>query len=141
MSSTVQVHYNDSPKEIMRRLACVSSDRAVSDRHDSGAAGGRRFQRQLLGARTSESNDVAEQPDQFPRSCRDAIRTSQLTSERRPDVTRTSAAPAYSEDIPKDPKNPNVGKTETVTGICRLTRNLRELEVVVVQQRFLTASA
>jgi len=117
VSSTVQVHYNDSPKEIMtismRFLTelfptyTIPAQQAVADFSDS------------CSEKTSEYNDVANNRINFQILSGTYTNVSVTPNSDRTfaDVSGTCAF----RDIPKDPKNPNVGKTETVTGICRLT--------------------
>jgi len=117
VSSTVQVHYNDSPKEIMtismRFLTelfptyTIPAQQAVADFSDS------------CSEKTSEYNDVANNRINFQILSGTYTNVSVTPNGDRTfaDVSGTCAF----RDIPKDPKNPNVGKTETVTGICRLT--------------------
>jgi hypothetical protein len=117
VSSTVQVHYNDSVSEItkisMRFLTelfptyTVSAQQAVADFSDS------------CSEKSSEQKDVANNRVSF-----------QILSGTYSNVVvnvngdRTHADVAGTcvfKDIPKDPANPNFGKNETVTGTCRLT--------------------
>jgi hypothetical protein len=117
VSSTVQVHYNDSPKEIMtismRFLTelfptyTIPAQQAVADFSDS------------CSEKASEYNDVANNRTNFQILSGTYTNVSVTPNGDRTfaDVSGTCAF----RDIPKDPKNPNVGKTETVTGICRLT--------------------
>ena len=117
VSSTVQVHYNDSPREIMtismRFLTelfptyTIPAQQAVADFSDS------------CSEKTSEYNDVANNRINFQILSGTYTNVSVTPNGDRTfaDVSGTCAF----RDIPKDPKNPNVGKTETVTGICRLT--------------------
>lgn len=117
VSSTVQVHYNDSPKEIltisMRFLtelfptSTIPAQQAVADFSDS------------CSEKASEYNDVANNRINFQ-----ILSGSYTNVSVTPNGDRTFAdvsGTCVFRDIPKDPKNPNVGKTETVTGICRLT--------------------
>lgn len=117
VSSTVQVHYNDSPKEIltisMRFLtelfptATIPPQQAVADFSDS------------CSEKVSEYNDVANNRINFQ-----ILSGTYTNVSVTPNGDRTFAdvsGTCVFKDIPKDPKNPNVGKTETVTGICRLT--------------------
>ena len=117
VSSTVQVHYNDSPREIttisMRFLTelfptyTVSASQAVQDFSDN------------CSEKAAEFNDVSNNRVNF-----------QILSGTYTNVAvNVNAARTFADvsgtcvfkDVPKDPKNPNFGKTETVTGICRLT--------------------
>lgn len=117
VSSTVQVHYNDSLKEIMtismRFLTelfptyTIPAQQAVADFSDS------------CSEKASEYNDVANNRINFQ-----ILSGSYTNVSVTPNGDRTFAdvsGTCVFRDIPKDPKNPNVGKTETVTGICRLT--------------------
>lgn len=117
VSSTVQVHYNDSPKEIMtismRFLTelfptyTIPAQQAVVDFSDS------------CSEKASEYNDVANNRINFQ-----ILSGTYTNVSVTPNSSRTFAdvsGTCVFRDIPKDPKNPNVGKTETVTGICRLT--------------------
>jgi hypothetical protein len=117
VSSTVQVHYNDSPKEIMQismrfvtelfPTVTISPQQAVADFSDSCAG------------KDYELNDVTNNRNNF--QILSGTYTNVTVS---PNADRTYAdvsGTCVFRDIPKDPKNPNVGKTETVTGICRLT--------------------
>jgi hypothetical protein len=117
VSSGVQVHYNDSVREIttisMRFLTelfptyTVPANQAVVDFSDSCSEKAREF------------DDVANNRINF-----------QVLSGTYTGVTVTvngsrtfadiSGACVFN-DIPKDPKSPNFGKRETVTGICKLT--------------------
>lgn len=117
VSSTVQVRYNDSPREIMtismRFLTelfptyTISASQAVADFSDS------------CSEKASEFNDVANNRINFQ-----ILSGSYTNVAVTPNGDRTFAdvsGTCVFKDIPKDPKNPNFGKTETVTGICRLT--------------------
>ena len=117
VSSTVQVHYNDSPTEItrisMRFLTelfptyTIPAQQAVADFSDS------------CSEKASEYNDVANNRINFQ-----ILSGTYTNVSVTPNSDRTFADVSGTctfRDIPKDPKNPNVGKTETVTGICRLT--------------------
>ena len=117
VSSTVQVHYNDSPKEIltlsMRFItelfptSTIPAQQAVADFSDS------------CSEKASEYNDVANNRINFQ-----ILSGTYTNVSVTPNGDRTFAdvsGTCVFRDIPKDPKNPNVGKTETVTGICRLT--------------------
>ena len=117
VSSTVQVHYNDSPKEIttisMRFLTelfptyTIPAQQAVADFSDS------------CSEKASEYSDVANNRINFQ-----ILSGTYTNVSVTPNADRTFAdvsGTCVFRDIPKDPKNPNVGKTETVTGICRLT--------------------
>jgi len=117
VSSTVQVHYNDSTKEIttisMRFLTelfptyTIPAQQAVADFSDS------------CSEKASEYNDVANNRINFQ-----ILSGTYTNVSVTPNADRTFAdvsGTCVFRDIPKDPKNPNVGKTETVTGICRLT--------------------
>jgi hypothetical protein len=117
VSSTVQVHYNDSPKEItaisMRFItelfptSTIPAQQAVADFSDS------------CSEKASEYNDVANNRVNFQ-----ILSGTYTNVSVTPNSDRTFAdvsGTCVFRDIPKDPKNPNVGKTETVTGICRLT--------------------
>ena len=117
VSSTVQVHYNDSPGEIMtismRFLTelfptySIPAQQAVVDFSDSCSGKG------------SEFSDVANNRINFQ------ILSGAYTNVTvTPNSDRTYAdvsGTCVFKDIPKDPKNPFFGKTETVTGICHLT--------------------
>ena len=117
VSSTVQVHYNDSPREIMtismRFLTelfptyTMSAQQAVADFSDS------------CSEKASEYNDVANNRINFQ-----ILSGTYTNVSVKPNSDRTFAdvsGTCVFKDIPKDPKNPSFGKTETVTGICRLT--------------------
>jgi hypothetical protein len=117
VSSTVQVHYNDSVREIttisMRFLTelfptyTISAQQAVADFSDS------------CSEKTAEYNDVANNRINFQ-----ILSGTYTNVSVTPNGDRTYAdvsGTCVFKDIPKDPKNPNVGKTETVAGICRLT--------------------
>jgi hypothetical protein len=117
VSSTVQVHYNDSPKEIttisMRFLTelfptyTIPAQQAVADFSDS------------CSEKASEYNDVANNRNNFQ-----ILSGTYTNVSVTPNADRTFAdvsGTCVFKDIPKDLKNPNAGKTETVTGICRLT--------------------
>ena len=117
VSSTVQVHYNDSPREIMtismRFLTelfptyTISASQAVADFSDS------------CSEKASEYSDVANNRINFQ-----ILSGTYTNVSVAPNGDRTFAdvsGTCVFKDIPKDPKNPNFGKTETVTGICRLT--------------------
>ena len=117
VSSTVQVHYNDSPKEIltlsMRFItelfptSTIPAQQAVADFSDS------------CSEKASEYNDVANNRINFQ-----ILSGTYTNVSVTPNGDRTFAdvsGTCVFRDIPKDPKNPNVGRTETVTGICRLT--------------------
>jgi hypothetical protein len=117
VSSTVQVHYNDSPKEIMAismrfitelfPTSTIPAQQAVADFSDS------------CSEKASEYNDVANNRINFQ-----ILSGTYTNVSVTPNSDRTFAdvsGTCVFRDIPKDPKNPNVGKTETVTGICRLT--------------------
>jgi hypothetical protein len=117
VSSTVQVHYNDSPREIMTismrfvtelfPTYTISAHQAVADFSDSCAG------------KDYELNDVANNRINFQ------ILSGAYTNVTvTPNSDRTYAdvsGTCVFKDIPKDPKNPSFGKTETVTGVCRLT--------------------
>jgi len=117
VSSTVQVHYNDSPKEIMAismrfitelfPTSTIPAQQAVADFSDS------------CSEKASEYNDVSNNRINFQILSGTYTNVSVMPNGDRTfaDVSGTCVF----RDIPKDPKNPNVGKTETVTGICRLT--------------------
>jgi hypothetical protein len=117
VSSTVQVHYNDSPKEIMTismrfitelfPTSTIPAQQAVADFSDS------------CSEKASEYNDVANNRINYQ-----ILSGTYTNVSVTPNGDRTFAdvsGTCVFRDIPKDPKNPNVGKTETVTGICRLT--------------------
>ena len=117
VSSTVQVHYNDSPKEIMAismrfitelfPTSTIPAQQAVADFSDS------------CSEKASEFNDVANNRINFQ-----ILSGTYTNVSVTPNGDRTFAdvsGTCVFKDIPKDPKNPNVGKAETVTGICRLT--------------------
>ena len=117
VSSTVQVHYNDSPKEIttisMRFLTelfptyTIPAQQAVADFSDS------------CSEKTSEYNDVANNRINFQ-----ILSGTYSNVSVTPNGDRTFAdvsGACVFKDIPKDPKNALFGKTETVTGICTLT--------------------
>ena len=117
VSSTVQVHYNDSVREIttisMRFLTelfptfTVPAQQAVADFSDS------------CSEKASEYNDVANNRINFQ-----ILSGTYTNVSVMPNGDRTYAdvsGACVFRDIPKDPKNPNFGKTETVAGICRLT--------------------
>ena len=117
VSSTVQVHYNDSPKEIMTismrfitelfPTSTIPAQQAVADFSDS------------CSEKASEYNDVANNRINFQ-----ILSGTYTNVSVTPNGDRTFAdisGTCVFRDIPKDPKNPNVGKTETVSGICRLT--------------------
>jgi hypothetical protein len=117
VSSTVEVHYNDSPKEIMQismrfvtelfPTVTISPQQAVADFSDSCAG------------KDYELNDVTNNRNNF--QILSGTYTNVTVS---PNADRTYAdvsGTCVFKDIPKDPKNPSFGKTETVTGICRLT--------------------
>jgi hypothetical protein len=117
VSSTVQVHYNDSPKEIMAismrfitelfPTSTIPAQQAVADFSDS------------CSEKASEYNDVANNRINFQ-----ILSGTYTNVSVTPNGDRTFAdvsGTCVFRDIPKDPKNPNVGKTETVAGICRLT--------------------
>jgi hypothetical protein len=117
VSSTVQVHYNDSVREIttisMRFLtelfptATLPANQAVIDFSDS------------CSGKAAEMSDIANNRVNFQILSGTYSNVAvNLNSDRTyADVSGTCVF----RDIPKDPKNPNFGKTETVTGICRLT--------------------
>jgi len=117
VSSTVQVHYNDSVREIttisMRFLTelfptyTIAAQQAVADFSDS------------CSEKAAEYNDVANNRINF--QILSGTYTNVLVT---PNGDRTYAdvsGTCVFKDIPKDPKNPNFGKTEAVAGICRLT--------------------
>jgi hypothetical protein len=117
VSSTVQVHYNDSPREIMtismRFLTelfptyTIPAQQAVADFSDS------------CSEKASEYKDIANNRINFQ-----ILSGSYTNVSVTPNSDRTFAdvsGTCVFRDIPKDPKNPSFGKTETVTGICRLT--------------------
>ena len=117
VSSTVQVHYNDSIKEIttisMRFLTelfptyTIPAQQAVADFSDS------------CSEKVSEYNDVANNRINFQ-----ILSGTYTNVSVTPNGDRTFAdvsGTCVFRDIPKDPKNPFFGKNETVTGICRLT--------------------
>ncbi len=117
VSSTVQVHYNDSVREIttisMRFLTelfptfTVPAQQAVADFSDS------------CSEKAAEYNDVANNRINFQ-----ILSGTYTNVSVMPNADRTYAdvsGACVFRDIPKDPKNPNFGKTETVAGICRLT--------------------
>jgi len=117
VSSTVQAHYNDSMREIttisMRFLTelfptyTVPAQQAVADFSDS------------CSEKVSEYNDVANNRINFQ-----ILSGTYTNVSVTPNGDRTFAdvsGTCVFKDIPKDPKNPYFGKTETVTGICRLT--------------------
>jgi hypothetical protein len=117
VSSTVQVHYNDSVREIttlsMRFLTelfptyTIPANQAVADFSDS--CSGKAF----------EFDDVANNRINFQILSGTYSNVSvNVNSDRTyADVSGTCVF----TDTPKDPKNPNFGKTETVTGTCTLT--------------------
>jgi hypothetical protein len=117
VSSTVEVHYNDSPKEIMQismrfvtelfSTVTISPQQAVADFSDS------------CSGKDYELNDVTNNRNNF--QILSGTYTNVTVS---PNADRTYAdvsGTCVFKDIPKDPKSPFFGKTETVTGICRLT--------------------
>jgi hypothetical protein len=117
VSSIVQVHYNDSVREIttisMKFLTelfptyTIPANQAVVDFSDS--CSGKDF----------EFNDITNNRINFQilSGTYNNVSVSLNTDRTYADV---SGACVF-RDIPKDPTNPNYGKTETVTGICRLT--------------------
>ena len=117
VSSTVQVRYNDSPKEIMtismRFLTelfptyTIPAQQAVADFSDS------------CSEKASEYSDVANNRINFQILSGTYSNVSiQINSDRTyADISGTCVF----KDIPKDPSNPNFGKRESVTGICLLT--------------------
>lgn len=117
VSSSVQVHYNDSVREIttisMRFLTelfptfTVPANQAVVDFSDS------------CSQKAAEQNDVANNRINYQ-----ILSGTYTNVSVTPNGSRTFADVSGTctfRDIPKDPKDPNFGKTETVTGICRLT--------------------
>jgi hypothetical protein len=117
VSSSIQVHYNDSPREIMTigmkfltelfPTYTIPANQAVVDFSDS------------CSGKDGEYNDVVNNRANF-----------QILSGTYTNVTVTpNADRTYADvsgtcvfsDIPKDPANPNFGKHETVTGTCKLT--------------------
>jgi hypothetical protein len=117
VSSTVQVHYNDSPKEIttisMRFLTelfptyTIPAQQTVADFSDS------------CSEKASEYNDVANNRINFQ-----ILSGAYTNVSVTPNGDRTFAEVSGTcvfKDIPKDPMNPFFGKTETVSGICTLT--------------------
>jgi hypothetical protein len=117
VSSSVQVHYNDSVREIttisMRFLTelfptyTVPANQAVVDFSDS------------CSEKSAEQNDVANNRINYQ-----ILSGTYTNVSVSPNGSRTFADVSgicVFKDIPKDSKDPNFGKTETVTGICRLT--------------------
>jgi hypothetical protein len=117
VSSSVQVHYNDSVREIttisMRFLTelfptyTVPAQQAVVDFSDS------------CSEKASEQNDVANNRINYQ-----ILSGTYTNVSVTPNGSRTFAdvsGTCVFRDIPKNSKDPNLGKTETVTGICRLT--------------------
>jgi hypothetical protein len=117
VSSSVQVHYNDSIREIttisMRFLTelfptyTVTAQQAVIDFSDS------------CSEKSSEQNDVANNRINYQ-----ILSGTYTNVSVTPNSGRTFADVSGScvfKDMPKDSKDPNFGKTETVSGICRLT--------------------
>ena len=117
VSSTVEVHYNDSVRELttisMRFLtelfptSTISAQQAVADFSDS------------CSEKAGEYNDVANNRINFQ-----ILSGTYTNVSVTPNGDRTYAdvsGTCVFKDIPKDPKNPNFGKTETIAGICRLT--------------------
>jgi len=117
VSSSVQVHYNDSLNEIttisMRFLTelfptyTVPANQAVVDFSDS------------CSEKAAEMSDVANNRINFQILSGTYTNVSVSVNGNRTfaDVSGTCVF----KDIPKDPANPNFGKRETVTGICTLT--------------------
>ena len=85
----------------------IPAEQAVADFSDS------------CSEKASEYNDVANNRNNFQ-----ILSGTYTNVSVTPNADRTFAdisGTCIFKDIPKDPKNPNVGKAETVTGICRLT--------------------
>jgi hypothetical protein len=117
VSSTIQVHYNDSTREIttisMRFLTelfpnyTIPAQQAVADFSDS------------CSEKAGEQSDVANNRINFQILAGTYTNVSINVNGNRT-FANVSGTCRFT-DIPKDPKNPNFGKMETVTGICRLT--------------------
>lgn len=117
VSSTVQVHYNDSPREItrigMRFLTelfptyTIPASQTVVDFSDS------------CSEKFAELSDVTNNRINFQILSGTFTNVSVAINGARTfaDVSGTCVF----KDIPKDPKNPNYGKLETITGRCTLT--------------------
>jgi len=117
VSSSVQVHYNDSLSEIttisMRFLTelfptyTVSAQQAVADFSDS------------CSEKFAEQSDVANNRINF--QILSGTYTSVSVDVNGGWTFADVSGTCVFKDIPKDPANPNFGKRETVTGICTLT--------------------
>ena len=117
VSSTIQVHYNDSVREIttigVRFLTelfptyTIPATQAVADFSDS------------CSEKSAEQSDVANNRINFQIMSGTYTNVSVNVNGDRTyaDVSGTCSF----KDVPKDPNNPNFGKPETVTGTCTLT--------------------
>ena len=118
MSSTVQVHYNDSPKEIMTismrfltelfPTSTIPAQQAVADFSDSCSE-------------SIQYNDVANNRNNFQILSGTYTNVSVTPNDDRTfaDVSGT----CIFKDIPKDPKNPNAARTKPSRGFAGSRRS------------------
>lgn len=117
VSKTVQVHYNDSQSEIMRISTrfltelfpdfSVSPQAAVQDFSDS------------CSEKASELSDVTNNRINF--HILSGTYTNVSINVNGEKTSADVSGLCTFVDIPMDPKNPNYGKRESVSGVCTLT--------------------